>query len=64
MRSLGLHNRRALGIIVGKFSEHKTVTSVFLRGEILREIQSLLVMKLTRMEHHGVLCSTKLLKLF
>ena len=30
----------------------------------LREIQSLLVMKLTRMEHHGVLCSTKLLKLF
>ena len=39
--------------VVGKFSEHKTVTSVLV---------SILVMKLTRMEHHGVLCSTKLLK--
>ena len=52
MLSFGLHNRRALGKIVGKFSEHKTVTSELVRYE------SLLVMKLTRMEHHGILCST------
>ena len=34
MLSFGLHNRRALGKIVGKFSEHKTVTSVLVRCEI------------------------------
>ena len=41
MLSFDLHNRRALGKIVGKFSEHKTVTSVLV----------LLVMQLTKMEH-------------
>ena len=35
MLSFGLHNRRALGKIVGKFSEHKTVTSVLVRCEIV-----------------------------
>ena len=34
MLSFGLHNSRALGEIVGKFSEHKTVTSVLVRCEI------------------------------
>ena len=34
MLSFRLHNRRALGKIVGKFSEHKTVTSVLVRCEI------------------------------
>ena len=34
MLSFGLHNRIALGKIVGKFSEHKTVTSVLVRCEI------------------------------
>ena len=34
MLSFGLHNRRAVGKIVGKFSEHKTVTSVLVRCEI------------------------------
>ena len=34
MLNFGLHNRRALGKIVGKFSEHKTVTSVLVRCEI------------------------------
>ena len=34
MLIVGLHNRRALGKIVGKFSELKTVTSVLVCCEI------------------------------
>ena len=65
MLSFGLHNRRVLGKIVGKFSEHKTVTSVLVRCEIAGNSKSFSdeAHKNGTSCHHGVLCNTKLLKL-
>ena len=60
MLILGLHNRRALGKIVEKFSELKTVMSILVCCEIAGNSKSFSD-ELTRMGH-GVLCSTKLLK--
>ena len=57
---LGFHNRIALGKIVEKFSELKTVTSLLVCCEIAGNSKSFS----DEARKNGVLCSTKLLEQF